>query len=82
MNNLLNIPLRIQEKRAKEANMPLHEWQIMIINKIGIMREAAIIAEQHGKFLLENGLIAQEDVDRMMKKMQSAFPEQKDKENV
>lgn len=74
MNDLLNIPLHIQEQRAKEANMSLLEWQIMIINKVSVMREAALVAEQNGKLLLENGTITQEAVERMLCKMQSAFP--------
>ena len=74
MNDLLNIPLHIQEQRAKEANMSLLEWQIMIIKKVSVMREAAIVAEQNGKLLLENGTITQEAVERMLCKMQSAFP--------
>ena len=78
MSDLLNIALHIQEQRAKQANTILHEWQIMIINKIGIMREAALIAEQNGKLLLENGDVTKEDVERMLRKMQSAFPRGED----
>lgn len=74
MSDLLNMPLHIQEQRAKEANMSLLEWQIMIINKISVMREVALVAEQNGKLLLEKGTITQEDVERMLCKMQSAFP--------
>lgn len=78
----LNIPLHIQEQRAKEANMELEKWQLMIVDKVNTMRDAALLAEQRGKFLLENNLISQEDVDRMLRKMQSVFPTQEDKDDV
>lgn len=70
----LNIPLDIQIKRAKEMNMDLESWQIMILDKVNRMRNYALHASEYGKYLIETGNIKEEDILRMQKKMQSAFP--------
>lgn len=70
----LNIPLDIQIKRAEEVNMDLESWQIMILDKVNRMRNSALRASEYGKYLIETGNIKEEDILRMQKKMQSAFP--------
>lgn len=67
---ILNMPLGLQEKRAKEAGLTLQEWQKEMQIKLTKMHRSAVKSMRPtGKFVS----VSRADAERFQRKMDSAI---------
>ncbi|MBE2165361.1 hypothetical protein IIQ43_12590 [Acinetobacter oleivorans] len=66
---VLNIPLHIQVERAKDAEMPLSEWQQKTLAKVNAMHKQALASVEAAK----SKNLSQSAIERFQRKMDSAI---------
>ncbi|MEB3865886.1 hypothetical protein MSG66_17945 [Acinetobacter sp. IK31] len=67
---MLNMPLELQAKRAKEAGLTLQEWQKAMEIKLAKMHRSAVKSMRPtGKFVS----VSRTDAERFQRKMDSAI---------